>query len=266
MILRCQWIHKQILKKSVSCIMGADLEGDKGLEVYKDWEDSEEGEDDNEINGDLLGDGDGVAVMGGLMADEQAVLEELAGGIGSMTKSRGPTPTYAGDDDADGGIRIMALEQLHIAQMPPLQSTAQQSTKGAVYGAPLLITKQSAEGATNAPLYQPCYGQVFLLPGVTTHPQQQLYLHRDFTASGHGAFALLQQHAAVPPGTVPAQQQPAVPQTGVVATQQPPAGQQPSVNPPQPSTQQSAKKKGKKGSESLSNEKTKKERVNCQVN
>jgi hypothetical protein len=149
----------------------------------------------------LLVDGDGVAVMGGLMADEQVVVEELAGGIASMTKSRGPTPTNAGDDDADGGIGIMAPEQLHIALMPPLQFTAQQSTKGAVYGAPLLITQQSAEGATNAPLYQPRYGQMFLTPDVTTHPKQQLYLHRDFTASGHGAFALLQQHAAVPPGT-----------------------------------------------------------------
>jgi hypothetical protein len=193
-----------------------------------------------------LGDGDGVAVMGGLMADEQAVLEELAGGIGSMTKSRGPTPTYAGDDDADGGIRIMALEQLHIAQMPPLQSTAQQSTKGAVYGAPLLITQQSAEGATNAPLYQPRYGQAFLTPELTTHPQQQLYLHRDFTASGHGTFVPLQQRAAVPPGTVPAQQQPAVLQTSVVATQQQPAGQQPGVNPPNLLLSNQPRKRGKK--------------------
>jgi hypothetical protein len=40
MILRCQQIHEWILKKSVSCIMGADLEGDEGLEVSNDWEDS----------------------------------------------------------------------------------------------------------------------------------------------------------------------------------------------------------------------------------
>jgi len=64
------------------------------------------------------------------------------------------------------------------------------------------------------------------------------------------------QRAAVPIGKVPAHQQP---QTGVVATQPQPAGQQPGLNPPppKPSTQQSAKKKVKKGSESLSNEKTK---------
>jgi hypothetical protein len=43
----------------------------------------------------------------------------------------------------------------------------------------------------------------------------------------------------------------------VVATQQQPAEQQPGAIPPQPSTQQSAKKKVTKGSESLSNKKTK---------
>ncbi len=37
---------------------------------------------------------DGIAVAGaGLVADEQAVVEELAGGIGSRTQSRVPTPT-----------------------------------------------------------------------------------------------------------------------------------------------------------------------------
>jgi hypothetical protein len=53
MILRCQQIHERILKKSASCIMGADSEGDEGLEVSEDSEDSEEGENDNEVNGDL---------------------------------------------------------------------------------------------------------------------------------------------------------------------------------------------------------------------
>ena len=201
MILRCQQIHKRILKKSASCIMGADSEGDVGLELSEDLEDSEEGKD--EVNGDLLGDEDDVAVAGGLglMADEQAVAEELAGGIGSRTQSRGPTPTYAGNDDDDGGIGIIAPAELPIAPVPSLQSMTQQSAEGAAYNAPLYITRKLAEGATNAPLYQPRYGQAFLTPELTTHPQQQLYLHRDFTASGHGAFALLQQHAAVPPGT-----------------------------------------------------------------
>jgi hypothetical protein len=32
--------------------------------------------DDNEANGDLLGDGGGVAVVGGSMEDEQVVVEE----------------------------------------------------------------------------------------------------------------------------------------------------------------------------------------------
>jgi hypothetical protein len=63
-------------------------------------------------------------------------------------------------------------------------------------------------------------------------PQQLLYLHRDLTAPGLGAFAPLQQRAAIPLGLVPAQQQPAVLQTGVVPTQQQPAGQHSGVNPP----------------------------------
>jgi hypothetical protein len=127
----------------------------------------------------------------------------------------------------------MTPEELQIALVPPLQSMTQQSAKGAVQNAPLLITQQSAEsGVTNAPLYQPRYGQMLFTPDVTTHPQQQLYLHRDLTAPGLGEFAPLQQHAAIPPGLVLAEQQPAVLQTGVVATQQQSAGKQPGVNPP----------------------------------
>jgi hypothetical protein len=250
MILRCQQIHQQILKKSASSIMGADSEGDKGLELSEDSESGGEEEDyEDNADGGLV---DGVTVAGAaLLVAEQAVVEELAGGIGSKTQSRGPTPTSQADDNDDGGIGIMAPDELPIALVPPLQYTTQQSAKGAV---PLYVTKQSTEGATNAPLDLPRYGQAFLTPDMTPRPYQQLYQHRDFTASGHGAFAPLQQHAAVPPGTVPAQQQP---QTGVVATQQQPAGQQPVVNPPQPSTQQSVKKKVKKGSESLSNKKMK---------
>jgi hypothetical protein len=244
MILRCQRIHKWILKKSSSCIMGADLEGDKGLDLSEGSEVSEEGEDDDEANEDVLGDGDGVAVAGGLMAAEKAVVEELAGGFGGP--NRNTTPTNLVDVEGDGSIGILAPDELAIAPVPPLQSTMQQSAKGAVYNAPLLITQQSAEGATNAPLYQPRYGQAFLTPELTTHPQQQLYLHRDFTASGHGTFVPLQQRAAVPPGTVPAQQQPAVLQTSVVATQQQPAGQQPGVNPPNLLLSNQPRKRGKK--------------------
>jgi hypothetical protein len=157
MILRCQRIHQRILKKSASSIMGADSEGDEGLELSEDSEDSEEGEDDEEASGDLLRDGVGVAVAGGLMADEQAVVVELAGGIGGH--SRNTTPTNVMDADGierdDGGIRIMAPDELPIAPVPPLQCTTQQSAKGAAYHAPHFYTQQSTEGATNGPLDQP---------------------------------------------------------------------------------------------------------------
>jgi hypothetical protein len=98
MILRCQRIHQRILKKSASSIMGADSEGDEGLSLSEDSEDSEEGKDADEANRDLLGDGGGVAVAGGLMADEQAVVEELAGGIGGHSRNTTPTNFV----DADG--------------------------------------------------------------------------------------------------------------------------------------------------------------------
>ncbi len=67
--------------------MGADSEGDEGLELSEDSEDSELGEDEEEASEDLLGDGVGVAVAGGLMADEQAVAAELAGGIGGRSRN-----------------------------------------------------------------------------------------------------------------------------------------------------------------------------------
>jgi len=219
MILRCQRIHQRIVKKSASSIMGADSEGDDGLELSEDSEDSEEGEDEEEASGDLLGDGGGVAVVGGLMADEQAVVAELAGGIGGRSRNTTPTNvTDAGDEDLDGGIGIMAPDELPIAPVPPLQYTTQELAEGAAINAP--------QGATNAPLDQPCYGQAFLTPDMTPRSYQQLYLNRDYTGSGHGAFAPFQQRAAVPPQ----------PQTGVVAAQPQPAGQQPGLNPPPPTT------------------------------
>jgi hypothetical protein len=153
MILRCQQIHQRILKKSASSIMGADLEGDEGLSLSEDSEDSEEGEDDEEASGDLLGDGGGVAVAGGLMADKQAMVAELAGGIGGHSRNTAPTNVMdAGDDNADGGIRIMAPDELPIAPVPPLQYMTQQSAKGAAFHAPLYYMQQSTEGATNGPL------------------------------------------------------------------------------------------------------------------
>jgi hypothetical protein len=169
MILRCQWIHQWILKKSASSIMGADSEGDKGLELSEDSESGEEEEDcEDNVDGELVS---GITVAGAvLLADEEAVVEELAGGIGSRTQSRGPTPTSQADDDDDGGIGIMAPDELPIAPVPPLQSTMQQSAKGAAYHAHLYFTQQSTEGATNPPLNQPRYGQAFLTPDMTTRP------------------------------------------------------------------------------------------------
>jgi hypothetical protein len=108
MMLRCQ----QILKKSASSIMGADLQGDKGLELSEDSESGEEEENykDN-VDGGLV---DGVAVVGAaLLVDEQAVVEEIAGGIGSRTQSRGPTPTSQADNNNDGGHRISFLLLCH---------------------------------------------------------------------------------------------------------------------------------------------------------
>jgi len=153
MILRCQRIHQRILKKSASSIMGADSEGDEGLSLSEDSESGEKGEDEEEASGDLLRDGVGVAVAGGLMADEQAVVAELAGGIGGH--SRNTTPTNVMDADGierdDGGIRIMAPDELPIAPVPPLQYTTQQLAEGAAINAPHYFTQQSTEGATNAP-------------------------------------------------------------------------------------------------------------------
>jgi hypothetical protein len=108
------------------------------------------------------------------------------GGIGG--RSRNTMPTNFVDADGierdDGGIGIMAPDELPIAAVPPLQCTTQQSAEGAAFHAPLYLTQQSTEGATNAPLDQPRYGQAFLTPDMTPHPYQQLYLHRDYTASG----------------------------------------------------------------------------------
>ena len=138
--------------------------------------------------------------------------EDVAGG--SWGRSRTTTPTNvpnAGDENFDGGIGIRAPDGLHIAPVPPLQYATQQSAEGAAFLAPqyyMQHMQQSAEGATNAPLDMPRYGQAFLTPDMTPRPYQQLY-----TASGHGAFAPLQQRAAVPPQ----------PQTRVVSVQPPPA-------------------------------------------
>jgi len=91
MTLRCQRIQEWILKKSASSIMCAASEGDKGLELSEDSSLAlaSNGDDDDAVDAvdpHLYGDGYGAAVAGGLMADEQVVVEELAGGIGRRTQ------------------------------------------------------------------------------------------------------------------------------------------------------------------------------------
>jgi len=85
MILRCQWIQERILKKSASSVMGADSEGDEGLDLSEDPEDSEEEEYRDDVAVNLV---DGVAVVGAaLLAVEHDVAEELAGGIGGRSRN-----------------------------------------------------------------------------------------------------------------------------------------------------------------------------------
>jgi hypothetical protein len=141
MILRCQRIQEWLLKKSAFCIMGADLEGDEGRELSGDSSSiSGSIADDGEANGNLLGYGYGVVVGdGGLLAVEHDVAEELAGGIGGH--SRNTTPTNLVDVDSDGGVRIMAPDELPIAVVPPLQSATQQLAEGAAFNAPLFTTQ-----------------------------------------------------------------------------------------------------------------------------
>jgi len=103
--------------------------------------------------------------------EEIGVAESLADGLGSRTQSRVPTPTNYGD--IDGGIGIVAPEELPIYPVPTLQSATQQSAKGAIINAPLFHTQQPAEEHfTNAPLYQPQFGNMFLSPDATTRFNQ----------------------------------------------------------------------------------------------
>ena len=201
MILRFQWIQEWILKKSESSIMGADLEGDTGLDLSEDSSKSK-GEDE-EIDDVVMADGL-LVVADGILDVEVTMTEELAAGIRGRTHSIVPTPTNIVDND--GGILIMAPEELHIAPVPPLQSTMQRSAKGAVMTTPLYETQQSAEGGViNTPHYQPRYAQTLFMSDMTTRPHQQLYLHRDFTALGLGMVVAQKQHAARQLGLVPAQ-------------------------------------------------------------
>jgi hypothetical protein len=65
-----------------------------------------------------------VLLLRGLDGGQQVVVAELAGGIGGRSRNTTPTNvTDAGNDDADGGIGIMAPDELPIALVPPLQYT-----------------------------------------------------------------------------------------------------------------------------------------------
>jgi hypothetical protein len=147
--------------------MHADSEGDEGLELSEDSSLTLalNASDDDVVDGL-------VVVAAGLVMDEHAVAEELAGGIGGQ--SRVSKPTNFVNVDGDGGVGIMALEELPIALVPPLQFTTQQSAEGAVFNAPINDTQQSAEGVfATAPLYQPRFGQTLFMPDMT-RPQQEL--------------------------------------------------------------------------------------------
>jgi hypothetical protein len=115
MIPRCQQIQQRFLKKSASSIMGADSEGEAGLDLSEDLSETlvlVADDDDGVVEGGILGTADGMLDM------EQAAAEELAAGIGGRTQSRVPKPTNIVDSDA--GIRIMALEEL---SMNPITSS-----------------------------------------------------------------------------------------------------------------------------------------------
>jgi hypothetical protein len=106
MILHCQWIQEQILKKSNATVMGVELGGDDGFDLDEDPNlDNEEEEE---------------------VEEEIGVVESLADGFGSRTQSRVPTPTNYGD--VDGGIGIVAPEELPIHPVLTLQSATQQSS------------------------------------------------------------------------------------------------------------------------------------------
>jgi hypothetical protein len=123
MILRCQRIQERILKKSDAAVMGVESGGDDGFDLSEDSISDDEAEEDEED-----------------MAEEViCVAESLADGFGSRTQSRVPTPTNYGD--VDGGIGIVAPEELPLRPVPTLQSATQQSTEGAIINAPLFPTQ-----------------------------------------------------------------------------------------------------------------------------
>jgi len=200
MILRCQWIQERILKKSNAAVMGVESGGDDGFDLDEDSNLDDEDEEDE-------------------VEEEIGVAESLADGFRSRTQSRVPTPTNYGD--FDGGIGIVAPEELPIRPVLTLQSAT-----------------------------QPQFRNIFLSPDATTRFNQQLYVNRARTAAGHRNAA--EVSAAAPDHQQPAEQPP-------IAVQPIVTGQQPVTQqvPAQPSTQQSAKKKVKRSSESSISKKTK---------
>jgi hypothetical protein len=131
MILRCQRIQERILKKSDAAVMGVESGGDDGFDLSEDSISDDAAEEDEED----------------LAEEEICVAESLADGFGSRTQSRVPTPTNYGV--VDGGIGIVAPEELPLRPMPTLQSATQQLTEGAIFNTPLFRTQQPAEGTFN---------------------------------------------------------------------------------------------------------------------
>jgi len=178
-ILRYKQIQKRILKKPAT-IMGANSDGNAGLDLSEDSLESKEdtpaeGEDDKEEE---------VKAGDPLSYEDDDAVDNLAG-IGSTTNSRSPTPTNVIDGAVDGGTGIMALEDLPIALLASLKSTTQLSAKGAFH---------------NAPLYQPYYAQTLFRPAVTMHFQQhQLHQHSGYAAPGLGTVFVQQQPASQQP-------------------------------------------------------------------
>jgi hypothetical protein len=121
MILHCQQIQERIMKKSNAAVMGVESGGDDGFDLDEDSISDDEDEEDE-------------------VAEEIRIAESLADGFGSRTQSRVPTPTNYGD--VDGGIGIVAPEELPNHPVLTLQSATQQSAEGAIINAPLFPTQQ----------------------------------------------------------------------------------------------------------------------------
>jgi hypothetical protein len=111
MILRCQRIQEQIHNKTALVIMGVQSDGNEGLSLDSDNEESVD--DDDDVEGEV------TAVLGG----------ELGVG-GSQVGSRGRATTMT--VVVDGGLGVSLVEEVGIPVIPPFNT--QQFTKGPYVG------------------------------------------------------------------------------------------------------------------------------------